>query len=121
MFHRLFVPEMFLQLLALRGSAIPTFSLSICTQCSLNPSFSVAEKWCERRERREKRKRLIVTESDSNTDAKGPFSPSKLRIMKKTLNLQQLKSYDTMFDLLMPCFFVSLLVMKDDFSRVPCR
>lgn len=84
MFHHLFVPEMFLQLLVLRGNAIPTFSLSICTQCSLNPSFSVAGEYCKSRESREKRKRLIVTESDSNSDANGPFSHSKLRIMKKT-------------------------------------
>lgn len=41
--------------------------------------------------------------------------------MKKIPNLQQEKSYDTTFDFFMQWFLVSLLVMKDDFSRVPDR
>lgn len=40
---------------------------------------------------------------------------------KKIPNLLQLKSYDTTFELFMQWFFVSLLVMKDDFSWVPGR
>lgn len=47
----------------------------------------------------------LPLESGSSTDANGSFSPSKLRIMKKIPNLQQVKPYDTIFELFMQLFF----------------